>query len=84
MDKFGHHINKRLNLQDFFENFDKILKRTETGAYDLQSARLTGVTTPLQSSDAGNKDYVDSQKKEIDIILNALKTELDKLNKCKK
>lgn len=83
MDKFGH-INKRLNLQDFFENFDKILKRTENGAYDLQSARLTGVTTPLQSSDAVNKDYVDSQKKEIDIILNAIKTELDKLNKCKK
>lgn len=84
MDKFGHHIHKRLRLPDFLENFDKVLMRTETGEFDLQNTRLTGITIPLKNTDAVNKEYVDSQsqlfvkKQEVDIIFNDLKADVKK------
>lgn len=82
MDKFGHHIHKRLRLPDFIENFDKILMKTESGEFDLHNTRLTGITIPLKNSDAVNKEYVDRQnelyikKEEIATIVNNLRTVL--------
>lgn len=82
MDKFGHHIHKRLRVPDFLENFDKVLMRTETGEIDLQNTRLTGIVIPLKNTDAVNKEYVDRQaelylkKQEVDTLINTLKADV--------
>lgn len=84
MDKFGHHIHKRLRLPEFFEIFDKALMKTENEEFDLQSTRLTGVISPLRANDAANKEYVDKQselfanKQEVYNTLNALKSDIEK------
>lgn len=86
MDKFGHHINKRLRLSEFFEIFDKALMQTENDELVSQSTRLTGVTSPSRENDAVNKEYVDKQsvpfvkKDEVHSILKAIKLDIEKYN----
>lgn len=83
IDKFGHHVHKRLRLVTVS---DKALLRSENGDYDLQFSRLKGVTKPLTADDAVNKQYVDQSftnfydKKELDQILNTIKVQIHNLN----
>lgn len=84
MDKFGHHIYKRLRLSDFLESIDKplTLVKEENGEIDLQSKRLTGIIIPLKANDAVNKEYVDKQsesyasKQEVHDLFNTIKTDI--------
>jgi hypothetical protein len=57
VDKFGHHVHKRLRVSDISEFNHKALLRTENGDFDLQSARLKGVEFPVSPKDAVNKQY---------------------------
>lgn len=81
MDKFGHHINKRLRITDFLETSDKAFILEEI---DVQSKRLTGVLIPLKANDAVNKEYVDKQfesfasKQEVYDLLSTLKLDTQK------
>lgn len=59
VDKFGHHVHKRLRLSEVGEIKDNALLRTENGDFDLQSSRLKGVVIPVSPDDAVNKQYVD-------------------------
>jgi hypothetical protein len=93
IDKFGHHVHKRLRLMTVS---DKALLRSENGDYDLQFSRLKGVTKPLTADDAVNKQYVDQSftnfydkkdlgqifyaKKDLDQILNTIKVQIQNLN----
>jgi hypothetical protein len=79
IDKFGHHVHKRLRL---ITVSDKALLRSENGDYDLQFSKLKGVTNPLTADDAVNKQYVDESlndfynKKELDQILNTINVQI--------
>lgn len=59
IDKFGHHIHKRMRLLDLIDFKDNALIRSEAGDYDLKSARLKGLKPPIDMGDAVNKKYVD-------------------------
>lgn len=83
MDKFGNHINKKLNLQLFYDNFSNILLRNKTGEFDLQHSRITGVKTPLRDTDAVNKEYVDRKcesylNNQNEILIDTLKLDIEK------
>lgn len=79
MDKFGHYKNKRFSLPESFETFNKAFIK---GEIDIQSNRLTGVTSPLKANDAANKEYVDmrfesfTSKEEVHDIINTVKSDL--------
>lgn len=68
IDKFGHHVHKRLRLPKLFDS-DKFLK-LENGEFDLHLVRLKGVKSPSAVDDAVNKQYVDN-------LLNDYHTNLD-------
>lgn len=59
IDKFGHHVHKRLRLSDLFDFTENALIKKENGHYDLQSSRLKGLQTPQDLNDAVNKEYID-------------------------
>lgn len=59
IDKFGHHVHKRLRLTELFDFTDIALTKNEQGHFDIQSSRLKGLKTPKESDDAVNKEYVD-------------------------
>lgn len=59
VDKFGHHVHKRLRMSELFD-FDIILKKTETGDIDLKSNHLRGLPLPESGDHAVNKEYVDN------------------------
>lgn len=64
MDKFGHHIqtkiNKQMRLSNLLEFLDQSTKE-ENEEINLKFKRLTGITVPLKANDAVNKEYVDKQ-----------------------
>lgn len=65
IDKFGHHVHKRLRFAQNIFNCDDTLKKSEDGDFDLRLSRLKGIKSPLSSDDAVNKDYVDNINKSI-------------------
>lgn len=65
IDKFGHHVHKRLRITQSFINCDDTLKKSENGDFDLRLSRLTGLKSPLSNVDAVNKEYVDGINKSI-------------------
>lgn len=72
IDKFGHHVHKRLRRSYSFDP-DDVLTKTENGEFDLRYVRLTGVKYPLDKYDVVNKEYVDNlinrqQEKETKLI----------------
>lgn len=60
IDKFGHHVHKRLRLSEVTDFMDNTLRKTENGNFDLKLTRLTGVKLPSTANDAANKEYVDN------------------------
>lgn len=65
IDKFGHHVHKRLRFAQNFTNCEEVLKKSENGDFDLRLSRLTGLKSPLSSEDAVNKEYIDGINKTI-------------------
>lgn len=59
IDKFGHHVHKRLRVSELFD-FDDLVKKTETGEVDLKSSYLKGLPSPKSRDHAVNKEYVDN------------------------
>lgn len=84
IDKFGHHVHKRLRVTEFN---DKALLRTENDDFDLQSSRLRGVNSPVLPSDAVNKKYVDQllrntyEKKKIDALFEIINSQINHLSR---
>lgn len=59
VDKFGHHIHKRMRLSELIEFNENALLKSENGDFDLKTSRLKGIRSPVDAHDAVNKDYVD-------------------------
>lgn len=82
VDKFGHHVHKRLRLSEVIRSFDEALTRSENGVYDLKSTKLTGLTFPTAPTDAVNKEYIDNwsnnfyTKDEVRMLLTNIKSEV--------
>lgn len=82
IDKFGHHVHKRLRLSEIVASSENCLVKTEIGDYNLQSSRLIGAKTPLTPDEVANKEYVDNKlidyvtKKEIPNFMEAIKTDI--------
>lgn len=78
IDKFGHHVHKRLRLTDYFDLYNDALLKSDTGHYDLKQNRLLGLPTPVYDNEAANKQYLDQAlkkyylKKEIDVIVKSI------------
>ncbi|KAG7294967.1 hypothetical protein JYU34_015123 [Plutella xylostella] len=65
IDKFGHHVHKRLRAMDSFEFTlsNKVLVQNESGDYDLRQSRLKGLQLAVAADEAVNKEYVDQNNK---------------------
>lgn len=80
IDKFGHHVHKRLRISNpiKMENILKLINEE----YNLNKIRLTGLRMPTSDDDAVNKEYMDNAIKEyytrdqLDIKFEKLKTEI--------
>lgn len=85
IDKFGHHVHKRLRLSDLLDFTEDAFIRKKNGHFDLKSSRLKGVQTPQESNDAVNKDYVDKiikplcTKEEVKLILDQVMKEAQRV-----
>lgn len=73
IDKFGHHVHKRLRTSDYIDIVHNTLQKSVTGDYDLKLAKLRGLTSPKKEDEAVNKAYVDNE------ILN-LRNEINKVH----
>lgn len=93
IDKFGHHVHKRLRLSDYLDVFTDALIKSDSGIYDLRQTRLQGLPSPVSEDEAVNKQYVDSvlkqyfTKKDLDLkvkvaVDNYLKLFKEKLNEA--
>lgn len=86
IDKFGHHVHKRLRVCEFFELENKTLLRSDNGDFDLQSSRLKGVADPSLPNDAVNKHYVDQlvqntfEKKKLDSMFENINSQIEIIN----
>lgn len=82
VDKFGHHVHKRLQISKLFDFTDNCLSKKENGVYDLQKSRLTGVKLPVSPNDVASKEYVDNKtahcisKEEMSTIMESIKTDI--------
>lgn len=65
IDKFGHHVHKRLRLSELFDFTDNALTKNKDGHFDLQSSRLKGLRAPQEINDAVNKEYVDIKSNDL-------------------
>lgn len=73
IDKFGHHIHKRLRLSEYIDTINDTLKKCETGEYDLKSSKLKGLSSPDKDDEAVNKAYLDKTVQD-------LRNEINKVN----
>lgn len=73
IDKFGHHVHKRLRLSDYIDTLNDTLLKTDAGHYDLKTSKLKGISSPTEDDEAVNKAYVDNRFQE-------LKKEIKKVN----
>lgn len=89
VDKFGHHVHKRLRLSEPIDPniLSKVLIQSSLGEYDLKRNRLKGLVLPLTSDEAVCKEYVDQnnkllcKKKDILNELNSIKSNLQIIQK---
>lgn len=67
VDKFGHHVHKRLRVLDPLEcpctQWDRVLLQNESGDYDLKHRRLKGLKFAVAADEAVTKEYVDQNNK---------------------
>lgn len=85
IDKFGHHVHKRLRLPEFTEILSDTLVRSDAGDFDLKSSRLKGLKIPEKGDEAVNKEYVDTcvqnLQNEMKIIQSNVKKYLNNLER---
>lgn len=73
VDKFGHHVHKRLRVTDYLDACNDALVKSDAGHYDLKQNRLLGLPMPVFDDEAANKQFIDHTlkkyylKKEFDI-----------------
>lgn len=65
IDKFGHHVHKRLRLSDFIESQTDTLIRSAAGDFDLKLSKLKGLRSPGENDEAVNKEYMDKRVEEL-------------------
>lgn len=74
IDKFGHHVHKRLRAVEHVQ-----------GDINLNSSRLKGLKSPQSGDEAANKDYVDQTtkpfctKQELNAEIRKIKIEIESL-----
>lgn len=89
IDKFGHHVHKRMRVLDPIEllPFSKALFQNESGDYDIKQRRLKGLKLAVDDDEAVSKAYVDQnntllcQKQDFLAELRSIKTEINLLQK---
>lgn len=59
VDKFGHHVHKRLRVLDFFDIYNEALIKSDSGDFDLKQKRLRGLKNPVFEDEAVNKQFLD-------------------------
>lgn len=85
IDKFGHHVHKRLRGGEISDLKYKALIQTGTGLCFEGSLQLKGVAKPVSPDDAVNKQYVDEcilnmyTKQHIDSMLNTINNQIHHL-----
>lgn len=85
MDKFGNYVHKRLRREPTYSDLSYILMKNDRGEYDLKSSRLKGLTIPLSSDEAVNKQYIDQKldefynKLELDAKIKNINTQIQML-----
>lgn len=52
IDKFGHHVHKRLRLVEYINTLNDTLVKTDKGHYDLKLSKLKGLTSPNEADEA--------------------------------
>lgn len=65
VDKFGHHVHKRLRIENSLFLSSNTLTKSAEGEYNLNLSRLKGVKLPVSPDDVVNKQYVDQINKVI-------------------
>lgn len=83
IDKFGHHVHKRMRMDitDII-SIDKLLIRNENGDFDLKQCRLKGLKSPEGLDEAVTMEYIIENNKlycrQQDFMgeINNIKTEL--------
>lgn len=65
IDKFGHHVHKRLRLSEYINTLDDSLIKNESGDFDLRSSKLKGLSAPDKDDEAVNKAYMDKAIQEL-------------------
>lgn len=65
IDKFGHHVHKRLRLTEYITVNNDTLVKSETGEYDLKSSKIKGLKSPDNEDEAVNKAYMDKTVQEL-------------------
>lgn len=82
VDKFGHHIHKRMRFSELLEFNENALLKSESGDFDLKKSRLKGIRSPIETDDAVNKDYVDRLRdqtiNELNKVIRLLRTQIIK------
>lgn len=65
IDKFGHHVHKRMRVMDMTDkiSIDKLLARNDNGDFDVKQSRLKGLKLPEGADEAVTKEYVDENYK---------------------
>lgn len=62
VDKFGHHVHKRLRSSEILCDIsNKILAKNLNGDFHLKSVKLIGLRFPELPDEAVNKQYVDQR-----------------------
>lgn len=79
IDKFGHHVHKRLRLDQILglhsNVSDGALVKSSTGEFNLKSSTLKGLKSPVAPDEAVNKAYVDTLSRKF-VSKEEIKTEL--------
>lgn len=65
IDKFGHHVHKRLRLLEFVDTLNDTLVKSDAGHYDLKLSKLKGLSPPNEDDEAVNKAYVDKIEQDL-------------------
>lgn len=80
IDKFGHHVHKRMRLSELFDFNEKALIKSDNGDFDVKTLRLRGIRSPKEADDAANKDYVDHLNantiKELNKLIGSLRAQI--------
>lgn len=58
VDKFGHHINKKIKFNNIYIN--GCIKLDQRGNFDVENKKISNLQQPSENNDATTKLYVDT------------------------